>query len=69
MASTLSAFKISPAQDGYLLEITQEDGETLSLVASYDQLDLMAEAIDDLLDRVEEDELQVGADNDADGEQ
>lgn len=50
MAKGLSRFTIEPAGDGYTLHIEDEDGETLELSATAEQLDLIAEAIEEQLD-------------------
>lgn len=67
MARTLSSFSITADGKGdYLINIEDEDGETIELTASYDQLDMISEAIDDALDDDEEDAL--GVDEEADEE-
>lgn len=67
MARTLSSFSIAADGKGdYLISIEDEDGETIELTASYEQLDLISESIDDALDEDEEDAL--GVDEDADEE-
>ncbi|UZK65143.1 hypothetical protein [Sphingomonas sp. M1-B02] len=65
MAKTLAQFTITPdAQGDYTLHLEDEDGETLEYSASYEQLDLIVEAIEEQLDSDEEDAL--GVDEDAD---
>ena len=60
MAKTLSEFTINGAgADTYLLRFATDDGETLEVTATFDQLDLIAEAIDDLLLADEENALEV----------
>lgn len=59
MAKTLSQFTVSREGEGYVLHIETDDGETIDVGASYEQLDLIAEAIDDRLDEDEEDQLAV----------
>jgi hypothetical protein len=60
MARTLSQFTITPNGEGdYVLSLEDDDGETLDFTASYEQLDLIVEAIEDLLDTDEEDALGV----------
>lgn len=67
MARTLSSFSIAADGKGdYLISIEDEDGETIELTASYEQLDLISESIDDALDDDEEDAL--GVDEEADEE-
>lgn len=60
MAKTLSEFTIKGAgDDRYLMRFATDDGETLEVTATFDQLDLIAEAIDDLLMADEENALEV----------
>ncbi|WP_423606063.1 hypothetical protein [Sphingomonas sp. MS122] len=69
MARTLSSFSITADGKGdYLISIDDEDGETIELTASYDQLDMISEAIDDALDEDEEDALGVEEDEDEENE-
>lgn len=69
MARTLSSFSITADGKGdYLISIDDEDGETIELTASYDQLDMISEAIDDALDDDEEDALGVDEDEDEESE-
>ncbi len=66
MARTLSQFTITPNGEGdYVLSLEDDDGETLDFTASYEQLDLIVEAIEDLLDTDEEDALGVDEENEA----
>lgn len=60
MERTISHFTIRPSEDNYILHFEDEDGETIELAASFDQLDLIAEAIDAALDSDEEDQLGLG---------
>lgn len=65
MARTVSSFTVAADGKGdYLLNFEDEDGETIELTASFEQLDLIADAIGEALDTDEEDAL--GVDNDAD---
>lgn len=65
MARTLAQFTITPDSDGdYTLQFEDDEGETVELTASFEQLDLIVEAIEDVLDEDEEDAL--GADSDED---
>lgn len=57
MAKGLARFTIEPTADGYMLHIEDEDGETLELEASVEQLDLIAEAIEEHLE--EDDDVDV----------
>lgn len=67
MARTLSSFSITADGNGdYLINIEDEEGETIELTATYEQLDLINESIDDALDEDEEDAL--GADEEEDEE-
>ena len=50
MARTLARFSISESGDDYLLHIEDDSGETFEITATYDQLDLIVEAIDEHLD-------------------
>jgi hypothetical protein len=63
MARTLSQFTITPNGDGdYTLSLDDDDGETTDFTASYEQLDLIVEAIEEQLDSDEEDALGVDED-------
>lgn len=69
MARTLSSFSVTADGKGdYLISIEDDDGETIELTATYEQLDLMSEAIDDALDDDEEDALGVDEDEDEESE-
>jgi hypothetical protein len=59
MPKTLSQFTISSQGDGYVLHVETDDGETLDVSATYEQLDLISEAIEDRLDEDEEAQLAV----------
>lgn len=59
MAKTLSEFTISAEGEDYVLHIATDDGETIDINATYEQLDLISEAIDDRLDSDEEEALAV----------
>ena len=59
MAKQLKSFSITGQGDAYLLRIESEEGDTIELTASYDQLDVIAEAIDERLDADEEEALEV----------
>ena len=63
MAKGLSTFSVTADGKGdYLISIEDEDGETSEFTASYEQLDLISESIDDALDDDEEDALAVDED-------
>ncbi len=65
MARTVSSFTVAADGKGdYLLNFEDEDGETIELTASYEQLDLIADAIGEALDTDEEDVLGVDDDED-----
>jgi hypothetical protein len=53
----LSGFEITKRSGDYLLHFNIDDGQTVELVASYEQLDLIAEEIDRQLDNDEENAL------------
>lgn len=50
MARTLARFSITEAGDDYLLHIEDDNGDTFEITATYDQLDVIVEAIDEHLD-------------------
>ncbi|MBD8548844.1 hypothetical protein [Sphingomonas sp. CFBP 8760] len=56
MAKTLSRFTIEPKGEDYLLLIEDEDGETMEISATLEQLDLLGETIDELLEKDDADE-------------
>ncbi|PKP92566.1 MAG: hypothetical protein CVT77_08510 [Alphaproteobacteria bacterium HGW-Alphaproteobacteria-16] len=65
MARTISGFTVVADGNGdYLLSIEDEDGETIELTASYEQLDLIGDAISEALDIDEEDALGVDPEED-----
>jgi len=59
MSKTLAGFTITRSGEDYLIAMEDEDGGKTEFVASYDQLDLIVEAIEDQLDGDEEDALAV----------
>jgi hypothetical protein len=59
MAKTLSKFTISSEGEGYVLHVETDDGQILDISATYEQLDLISEAIEERLDEDEEDMLAV----------
>ncbi|WP_315762091.1 hypothetical protein [Sphingomonas sp. Y38-1Y] len=63
-AKALASLAISPTGDGYLLMIEDEDGETIELTTTFEQLDLIAEAVDQQLNSDEEDVLGVDGEDD-----
>ena len=69
MAKTLSQFTISRSGDDYLLHIEDEDGDIQDYTATYEQLDLITETIDEQLNTDEEDILGINdEEEEADGE-
>ncbi|GEM_PF-529385 len=58
MAHMLSRFTITEDGENYMLTIEDDGGETLELTATYEQLDVIAEALIEHLD-ADEDELEV----------
>ncbi len=67
MARTLSQFTITPDGNGdYVISLEDEEGETLDFTASYEQLDLVVESIEEVLDSDEEDALGVDDDEGVD---
>lgn len=57
---TLAQFTITPDGNGdYVLSLEDDDGETIDFTASFDQLDLITEAIEEALDEDEEEVLGV----------
>lgn len=52
MASNLSRFTVEPQDDEkFLIRIEDENGGSLELVASFEQLDLIAETLEEHLDQ------------------
>lgn len=66
MAKALASFSITGAGDEYVLMIEDEDGDTTEFTASFDQLDLITEAIEEHLDKDEEEALGLDGDDDPD---
>ena len=52
----LARFTAKQARDGFTLHIEDGSGEMLKLTATRDQLDVIADALDDLLADTEEDD-------------
>lgn len=59
MSKALAQFTISRSGEDYILNIEDESGDTLELTATYEQLDLISEAIDENLDFDEDEALVV----------
>lgn len=55
MAKTLAQFSIKRSGEDYLLTLTDEEGDSTKFTADYDQLDLIAEAIEEQLNSDEDD--------------
>ncbi|MBQ1498115.1 MAG: hypothetical protein IIZ38_07365 [Sphingomonas sp.] len=69
MARTLAQFSITPDSDGdYTLHLEDDDGETLEFTASFEQLDLIVEAIEEVIEDEGEDALADEDDDDAEPE-
>ena len=49
MAKALSRFTIERGGDDYIIHIEDEDGDTLELTASFEQLDLISESLEEHL--------------------
>ncbi len=62
MASTLSGFTVTRSGEDYLIRIEDEDGGSTEYEATFEQLDLISEAVDQQLDGDEEDALGVDED-------
>ncbi|MBB4837630.1 hypothetical protein HNP52_000681 [Sphingomonas kyeonggiensis] len=70
MARTLAQFSITADGDGdYTLHLEDDDGETLEFTASEEQLDLIVEAIEEVLDADEDDLLDDDEDEGEDVEE
>ncbi len=59
MKRALAEFTITRSGDGYLLRIVDDAGEPLELTATFEQLDLIVDTIDEELDSDEEEMLGV----------
>lgn len=55
----LAGFEIAKRNGEYLIHFNTEGGETVEIVANFEQMDLIAEEIDRVLDRDEEQALGV----------
>ncbi|AUW58113.1 hypothetical protein C1T17_08315 [Sphingobium sp. SCG-1] len=64
MSRSLAGFTVTKAGEEYIIALEEEGGSTVEFTATYDQLDLIADAIDQQLNEDEEDVLAVD-DNDA----
>ncbi|AHE56074.1 hypothetical protein [Sphingomonas sanxanigenens] len=59
-------FSLTHDGSDYLLSIEDEDGETSEFTVSFEQLDLISEAIEQLLDADEDDALSADDDDEKD---
>lgn len=64
MAGAFSRFTVEPDADGYRIQIEDDEGDTTELTATAEQLELIAEAINEIL----EDEYEDYDDDDGDDE-
>lgn len=48
-ATKLARFEIRPAGADFTLHIENESGDTMEFLATHDQLDVLADALDDVL--------------------
>lgn len=65
----LAKFTVLPAGDGFSLHIEDDSGATLELIATRDQIDLIADDLDERLslddaDEIGEEEVEVEEDED-----
>jgi hypothetical protein len=58
MAKTLANLTIARSGEDYLITFEDADGTTSELIADYDQLDMISEAIDEALNSDEEEALE-----------
>jgi hypothetical protein len=54
MPNILAQFQLAPDGDLYRLQFVLEDGQTIQVLASFEQLDLLSEEIDRQLDSDED---------------
>ena len=64
MAKTLAQFTVTRTGDDYLLLLEDDDGGTTEFIAGFEELEMIADAIEEQLDSDEEEGL--GVDDDAD---
>jgi hypothetical protein len=55
-AQKLKRFHVEQEGDGFLLQMEDEAGNSFSVLATHDQLDLIADSLDDALDADEDSE-------------
>jgi len=68
MAKGLSRFTIERGTDEYILHIEDEDGDTIELTASFEQLDLISEALEEHLAFDDDDSDALGDDEEEEEE-
>lgn len=68
MARVLDSFSVARSTEGYVLQIEDEDGESVEFLVSFDQLELMVEEIERHLDEDEDDALPIDDADEEDGE-
>jgi hypothetical protein len=66
MAKELAQFSIARSGEEYVITIEDTDGGSTKFTAEFDQLDVIVEAIDDVLNSDEEEELAVDENEEAD---
>lgn len=57
----LTGFEIARRGEDYLIHFNMDGGETIEVLANYEQMDLIAEEIDRQLNNDADDELEVAA--------
>ncbi len=58
MAKALAQFTVTRTGEDYLLSLEDEDGDTIEFIATTDDLDLIAEAMDEAFGAEDEDRLE-----------
>jgi hypothetical protein len=53
---SLGKFTVEPSDDGFRMRIEAQSGEVMDVMATRDQVDVIADALDDLLAASEEDD-------------
>jgi hypothetical protein len=69
---TLARFTVNPGKGGYQMHIEDDDGETIEFTATRDKLDVIADALDDLLAEDEDDDTtaeELDSETESDGEE
>lgn len=56
----LSQFRVRPDGEDFIMEIEDEQGQTLKISATAEQLDTIIDALDDILSENEEEAFEVG---------